>query len=548
MGNVLSWFGRLAIRLLYAKKPQNPIVEWPEDVDSMSYIIMIVPGAFLYPSDYVALRYACRQQVVVTCSVNWAQIDVLDFMNSASRLVEAAIHDGIRALERSNHGPKLEKNSFGRYRNLIMVLHSLSGPVGIGCHGVFKKAAAVVLLGSGLSHIPIRRPISSSIRSFPFPLLYIFGEYDGQQHLAKVSIDLSTSGLALDLCKSVCEREHERHYFAMIANCNHASFSNGKRNASRGDLPLDSAGSPTQAHALNQVYSLVSSFAYAHVLNECGEDIMHHHHEILLDETKVTVALLGPYLRALGRLPIDEVDILDKETRLVYQYAIGQEMLPSDANFYRLGLSHPGQLGRAEEFAIMTQEYLLGDYRQRKVLDMEVIVTCKVHTIFENFLYSKVLEHRDSRAIYLEVQCLASCPCKGTGYSTIAPFYAMKLKSLSGLVGKQILTREMSPKDIFRLSWDKAIKCCPISMLQRFHRRGQELHVKEAWHCIPPLWAKSRSRVSKSGELTLQCYKPNLNLTRGTKVSNSIDISGILYCQVPSVAWCLEYMMVHGIR
>lgn len=548
MGNILSWFGRVAIRLFYAKKPQNPTVEWPEDVDAMCYILMIVPGAFLYPSDYGALRYACRKQVVVTCSVNWAQIDVRDFMNSASRLVEAAIRDGIRALEGSNRGTMLEKNSFGRYRNLIVVLHSLSGPVGLGCHGVMKKAAAVVLLGSGLSHIPIRRPISSSIRSFPFPLLYLFGDYDGQQHLAKVSIDLSTSGLALDLSKRACEKEHERHYFAMINNCNHASFSNGKRNASRGDLSLDDVGSPSQEHALDQVCSLISSFAYAHVLDSCGKDITHYHRELLLDETKNTVALLGPYLRALGRLPMDDIDILNKETQLVYQYAIGHEILPADLMFHRVELNHPGQLARAEEFGIMAQKYLLSDYRERKVLDVEVIVSCKVHTVFENFLYSKVLERRDSRAIYLEVQCLASCPCKGTGYSTVAPFYAMKLKSLSGLVSEQNLSRELSPKDLFKLSWDKAIKCCPISMLQRFNSRGQELHVKEAWHYIPPLWAKSRSRVSKSGELTLQCYKPNLDMSRETRVSNSVDISGILYCQVPSVAWCLEYMLVHGIR
>lgn len=159
---------------------------------------MLVPGAMLYPNDYVSLRDALMDHskgssvCLITCAPDWAAIDVADFISSAATLVNNSIEQAMHAVRTSEYGSRLEKDEFGRYTHLVVIMHSLSGLVSTG-YFALKKASAVILLASSLSQAV--SGISPALRSFPLPVLSIFGEFDGQQHLGKVAIDLCNSGV-----------------------------------------------------------------------------------------------------------------------------------------------------------------------------------------------------------------------------------------------------------------------------------------------------------------------------------------------------------------
>eukprot|EP00889_Picochlorum_renovo_P003811 jgi/Picre1/30841/NNA_006201.t1 len=81
-------------------------------------------------------------------------------------------------------------------------------------------------------------------------------------------------------------------------------------------------------------------------------------------ETEKTWKTLSPYLRELGRLPSDydcstsSISRSDGELERVLSYAAGREAATMASTSPEL-LSHPGELGRAEEFAIRAQQLIL---------------------------------------------------------------------------------------------------------------------------------------------------------------------------------------------
>ena len=551
MGNFPAKLGNLVLRL-FCKRQESPTVDLPAEAGPAGpkVVVLLVPGAFLGPSDYAVLRQSlvAANCCVVTCCPSWKQLDVANFMSSASRLVEKAMEEGLVVMERASSAiPRrlLEKTRFGpigRYSRLIVALHSLSGVV--GCNSIpLRKAAGTVLLASGFLRAV---GIASAMREFPFPLLSIFGELDGQHHLGKVAIDLSNSGLIFGDTNNSSMRS-----FAMVERCNHASFSNGNRNARRGDLSLHGLDRVDASESMSRVAGLVITFAEAHILYTSipRSDTRLEAFERLRKETLRASKLLIPFLVALGRCPErclrsagGEEEVLDR----LWNYATGGEMVPGDAPENILLPRHPGELAEAERFACQLQEYALGEPRSSR----SVVIKATVHTVFDTFLRSKVYQYEDAIHTVLNVQCFLFSG-RGQEYSHVSPMYALKLKSADGIGlpaaenSNVFIETEIGPAKAFDMAWKRAKQLCPPELLERFARRGRPLRVKERYHCVPPLWARSRSRLD-GDVLTLNGWGGAAS--KSENESDPISISGVFYLQVPSPAWCLEHMMVHGMR
>jgi hypothetical protein len=520
MDRIKSATLNLIIRVFFSKKKERPLVEVPEGATGP--LVVIVPGSFLGPSNYRCLRHALLRSgaVVATAAPDWRKLDVSKFMRSPAKLVDSAMSECLRAVEHCPSIPEalLKKNKFGRYDKLICVLHSLSGPAG-AAGAPLKKSAGVVLLGSSLQHAV---DLSPAIRAFPFPVLSIFGDYDGQQHIGKVAVDLSNSGLLFSE-----GTHHQKYSFAFIEKCNHAFFSDAKRNERRGDLSLDGIEGVSQDAAMSRVARLIVMFASANGLMARAEASRESakHLEI---ETECVVTMLTPFLRVLGRAT-DDASQLGSKGASWAKYSLGREMLPVGAPSNCFVPYHPGEMAEAERFACEAQMYVLGDVHK-------IVVQATVHTVFDTFLRSKVSEWMDGDVHVIEVQCYLSV-AKGTEYSHVSPIYSLKLKDLS------LNDKRDSPSDLFHdLSWARAKASCPPAFLERYQTRGKVLKVKEKFHCIPPLWAKTSCVVS-GGTLTLQA----INVEDPSFLGDQRP-AGLLYYQIPSVAWCMEHMLVHGLK
>ena len=148
MGNIVSAkIGNFVLRLFFCKAVEPIAIDLPSSsLGPARSFVLLVPGAFLRPSDYVALRRALVESncAVVTCSPVWKHVDVTAFMNTASKVVDKAINLGLAEAERALPKHLLEKKGFGpvtRYTRLIVCVHSLSGVV--GCSVPLRKAAGV---------------------------------------------------------------------------------------------------------------------------------------------------------------------------------------------------------------------------------------------------------------------------------------------------------------------------------------------------------------------------------------------------------------------
>ena len=562
---ISSKLANFALRLFLCRPGQPVAIDVPRSGPA-SILVMLVPGTFLLPSDYSVLRKAlCGAGcVVITCNPAWNRLDVADFMTSASQLVEEAMEEGLAVIERHRAAGKwprelTAKQGFGplsRYARLIVCLHSLSGVVGSRSIPL-RKAAGTVVLASGFSRAV---GISGAFREYPLPLLSVFGEFDGQHHLAKVAIDLCNSGLIFEEPSIAHLRS-----FAMVDRCNHASFSNQKRNSGRGDLSLDGLDGVDQVLSMNRVASLVRTFAEAYDLVDAEASLAAEAASRLRAETDRSSRLLIPFLVALGRVPESYLRSPlpeSAEDALLWKYASGKEMLPGDAPGNSFAPRHPGELAMAERFARQTQEYIflaaLGTLRP------PVTVTATVHTVFETFLRSKVVECVDSETgkMMVNVQIFPFAS-SGEEYTHVSPMYAMKLRQ--GLPraeqGKKqkAVDESGSPTaaDIFNdLAWKRGEELCPPELLRRFHNRSRgKPVVKEHFFCVPPLWAKSRIKMA-GNVLTLNAFDSSktcgLSLGQSSKPEEgkrwTYRIASVLYVQVPSPAWVLEHIMVHALK
>ena len=491
--------------------------------------------------------------VVVTCAPRWRQVDVGDFMGVAASLVNSALKEGIAVAERSTAIPKplLDKHGFGplsRYKHLVVCLHSIGGVV--GCSGVpIKQASGTVFLASGLSRAV---GVSASMREFPVPVLSVFGEYDGQHHLAKVAIDIANSGVLFH-DDDMDDVEAARTSFAMVERCNHAMFSRPENiNTRRGDLPLDGVEGVDHGAAMARVASLVAAFSRANGLDGPGDgtddkSVTRDAAALLLrTETRRARALLVPFLTALGRASAQPTD------NMILKYATGAEMVPANAPPGSFVPRHPGELLAGEQFALRAQEYVMGGRHA------SVVVTATVHTVYANFLRSKVYQRVDASTgrTVVDVQCFLFS-AKGCEYSHVSPIYALKLKSLLGLglsTGRKAASESTpTPADLFDLSMRRAEELCPEELLARFRARGKPLKVVERFHCVPPLWAKSQSKMNGSSTLVLNAFDVSKACGgRGEREpereQSPLSMHGLLYVHVPSEAFCLEHIMVGAFK
>ena len=528
-----SKLGTMVLRTMLLNKVHQPVIQC--QCTSPEVFIMLVPGAMLYPNDYVSLRDALMDHskgssvCLITCAPDWAAIDVADFISSAATLVNNSIEQAMHAVRSSEYGSRLEKDEFGRYTRLVVIMHSLSGLVSTG-YFALKKASAVIMLASSLSQAV--SGICPALRSFPLPVLSIFGEFDGQQHLGKVAIDLCNSGVFFGGSRSAC-------YFAMIPKCNHASCSNGKRNALRGDISIEGI----QDASINTVTSQVADLTLSHFI----PSVMSSKDDAELNrQTQSSMSLLQGYLQELGRIPrkYTPEDSSYSEFMQVLRYCGGNEMSHADATQATL-LFHPGQLARADEFAVHVQKYILEATCQNE--KRTIVVTANVHTDTENFRHSPVTQRETPSTLSIEVQCLASVPIKGTEYAIVAPCYALKLFSprqhleTRGFDGTPSLVQ-----DIFNIAWNRAEESAAHVLLKRFQERGHPLVVTTNFHCLPQRWMSSQSTL-KNGKLTLQTFGTSFGDTQG-RVADPFNQPGLLCCHVPSVAWCMEYIYVHGLK
>jgi hypothetical protein len=507
--------------------------------ESQSVLLVLVPGAFLYPKDYDALKKALetvsnelyRQKgIAVTLGVacpDWTKVDPANFSQSMD-VVNEAIEETIAMVQSlEDSGFEIEKNVFGRYENVVVALHSVSA-LAAGLFPLYK-AKHLILLGSNLVHASGLWP---SLDTYPLSSLSIYGDLDGQSHAAKAAIALC-AGRHKDCMRS--------HYFCMIPNCNHASFSNGVRNTLRGDIAITSPDVRLDdtAHAICNTIAQFLASEYA----QSGEA-----REFLNCETEKTWKTLSPYLRELGRLPSDydcstsSISRSDGELERVLSYAAGREAATMASTSPEL-LNHPGELGRAEEFAIRAQQLILQPILGHTKCNIKV--TAQVHTSQKNFMYSKArMCPEKSSDLHISVQCISNVQVQGTEFSMVSPFYALKLKSL-----KQVCIMlqhdvaddtETICEKLFNSSWKRAFDASANHIRERFTERGQPLICKEIHPSRAPDWVTSRP------VLTPGCLEINAFTTK--EEADTSDLSGCLYYQCPSVAWCMEYIMVHGLK
>lgn len=476
---------------LMARKKQKPTIVCKSH--SPSFLVLLVPGAFLYPDDYNVLRQALLNHsqgsslCLVTCAPDWSRLNVADFMTSAAILVNNSILEAIQAVKESIYGATgvLDEDVCGRYQRLVIIMHSLSGTVSTGMMPV-KKASAIVLLASSISQSV--SGISPTLRSFPLPVLSIFGDYDGQQHLGKVAIDVCNSGILFEM-------PHMREcYFAMIEKCNHASFSNGKRNAGRGDISIEGVDGASMEQVSHQVADLIlTHFVQTTIVLKDGQNgNLEYHVAYLKEQTRASSMLVQGYLQELGRLPIEYSleSPQDKEIMQVLRYAGGNEMVHADKLGAGIMMYHPGQLARADDFAIHAQKFILGQENTRDRNGRVIVVTANVHTSRDNFMYSSVKQRVTPTTLYLEVQCLANAPLEKTEYTIVSPCYALKLISPQGINDDvELLQNVPTPKDIFNsLAWQRAERASAKVFRNRFLERGRQLTVTNVYHCLPHRW------------------------------------------------------------
>ena len=505
-----------------------------------SALLLLVPGAFLYPKDYDAFQKAFervsndlyRQMglrvALALASPDWSKVDPANFSSSMA-VVNEAIEETIDLVQSlDDSGIEIEKNVFGRYENVVVALHSVSALAA----GLFpcQKAKHLILLGSNLVHASGLWP---SLDTYPLSSLSIYGDLDGQCHAAKAAIALCAG------------RHRDCHHFCMIPNCNHASFSNGARNTARGDIAITS---PTvrledTAHAICNAIAQFLASEYA----QSSEA-----REFLNCETAKTWKTLSPYLQELGRLPSDydcsasNISRSDGELERVLSYAVGREAATMTCASPEV-LVHPGELGRAEEFAIRAQELILQPILSHTKCNIKV--TAQVHTCQKNFMYSKArIRQDDINNLHISVQCISSVQVQGTEFSMVSPFYALKLKSLKQvcimLEHDAVDGTETICENLFNFSWKRAFDASANHIRERFTERGQPIVCKEIRQPRAPDWVISRP-VLTPGCLEINAFT---TMEEADTSSNLLDVSGCLYYQCPSIAWCMEYIMVHGLK
>lgn len=407
-------------------------------------LLVIVPGAFLYPKDYFLLVNALSSDLYVSvAAINWTAVTTqpspLAHQESLARAIEDAIQQAKDTLGFVEHNFDLQIAPSSS--NIFVALHSVAALVAPVLAKTARRYAGIILMGSTLQALPEFWPSS---QSFSVPLLHLLGERDGQAHAVHAAIAY-THAFQCAPCLGLDATSLYRP-FILLPGVNHACFSNGVVNVERGDLT-------TELSVEDASESIATALLHFITVHEVKESTKRKKEstQYLVDQTIDASQFFTPYLQSLGRastssLPYSSThssSLSDHATHaLIHAYGPEMIFLMNPVNAH---IAHPGELVVAETHAIAVQKELLHPHDATAVM-------CTVHTIYESFITSSPSIHRmplrndnnTSSGIVLEdglvvnVQCLVermihaekrqgSAVSEYKPVGSISPVYSLKL-------------------------------------------------------------------------------------------------------------------------
>jgi hypothetical protein len=534
-------------------------------------LLVLVPGAMLYPKDYSQLKESIVQASTKDVDVNvnfaiaavdWSLLSLGD-PNGFVREITRAIVDAIE-IATKEHGFKAESIVGGsRYTNIAVAMHSMSV---IGAYDFpMKRSAGVILLGTSL--LP-SKGVCASLYSYPRPVLSIYGSLDGQQHLVKAALAIHEV-LAVKPHRSLSSLA-SRRAFCIVNGLNHAMFSNGWVNHARGDLESDADQPVLTGKIATHVVDFLKASVCSRNKNIDSDRMLKSKYNLAVSTTEA-VTLVSSYLIALGRL-YDPEEFPDGQEESISMSALrlacGAEALNFVTPIESLQFfAHPGELAEAEAFGVMAQTTLLWGLRGPEELLERIVINSTVHTSAENFIYSRpeiiVSDPKEEGLIEVNIHCLmyreAYSPGGQNPMAMVSPMYSLKLKSAlqvqmaleqacPGVKFENVENPKFS-KDINMETYQNCYRKTPPELRTTFDKLGSKLEfVDEPFELgpgqTPVQWVLSQPELERSEKKTMmRC------LYVSTQESPENDVaSGCRYFKCPSSAWMMEWMMVASLR
>jgi hypothetical protein len=404
-------------------------------------LLILVPGAFLQPSDYDmlcacicdAFKHSPLAFWLCVCSMSW-RFDPTSLQNQFDVALESALETAI------GEGFKpLVPHPGGRNENVFVAMHSAAI---MGASGFpLKRSAGIVALGSML--LPSEN-INMDAYTFPRPLMHIWGERDGQLNLFKASL-VAGRALARDLSLGI-EVVSSLRPMLVVPGMNHAQFSNGIVRKERGDLDPD----VPQDEALLLVSKGMLHFLTVNCAHMGIPPInVSTAVKVLTSMTEAAARFIDVPAVALGRAsPIKLLQLskieddqekpsnqVGEEETMLLALACGAEAYPKTSKLLQQ-LAHPGEEKAAREFAINAQFRAF-----RKVMAPELVgnirIAATVHHLKETFLRSQAELMKTAKGWGVHVHILLWREGLTSPYSPgtfVSPTYALKLKQ-----GNQLL-------------------------------------------------------------------------------------------------------------
>lgn len=537
-------------------------------------LLVLVPGAMLYPKDYAHLKEAIIQAStrdrdvnvnLAIAAVDWSLLSLSassgqgGFVREITRAIVDAIDIAI-----NEHGFQADSIMGGsRYTNIAVAMHSMSV---IGAYDFpMKRSAGVILLGTSL--LPAKG-VCGSLYSYPRPVLSIYGTLDGQQHIVKAALAIHEV-LAVQRHRSLSSTA-SRRAFCMISGLNHGMFSNGWVNHARGDLESDADQLALSGEIATHIVDFLKASVCSGNKNIERDRILQAKHN-LADSTTKAVTLVSSYLVALGRL-YDPDEFPDGQEESISMSALRLACGAEAMNFVTpieslQFFAHPGELAEAEAFGMIAQTTLLWGLRGPEELLERIVVNTTVHTSAENFIYSRpeitLCDPKEEGLIEINIHCLmyreAYSPGGQNPTAMISPMYSLKLKSALQV---QMALEQVCPgvtffnvekpkysQHINEKTYETCYRKIPPEFRSYFDKFGSKLEfVDEPFELgpgqTPVQWVLSQPILARSySKTTMRCSYVS---TEESPENNTV--SGCRYFKCPSSAWMMEWMMVAGLR
>jgi hypothetical protein len=615
----------------------------PKTTAATAFIFL--PGAFMYPKDYAALSEQLQSAFktiytdknipiwLILAAVDWTKLNPA--APGEQKEFNQAINTALEAAESAGF-TKNSSNPSGRLDNVFIGMHSMSVLAAAGF--AFHNSAGVVLFGASLVPTNTFWP---SVRTFPRPIMHIFGEMDGQTHLCRAALTAAEAAVsAPSLGRKAAARESP---IALIEGMNHAQFSNNKVNYARGDLePFEKE----QNIALKEVAAVVAAFLTAHLSTTTSttsqqESALQNAKveaiDVLLDVTMHAARHFTPYLRALGRTAAEDLFmctqgacIHGEDMAHPFAHSHGAEYIWFDSPYCAF-TAHPGELHTAVHTAMKAQKQLLTAAGFSSELVSSIPIAATAHTSKETFVHSQpvILQSSDApHGFVVKVHVLLereaypegglAVKLKGPVAAMVSPSYSLKLKS-----GEQIAyaVKEMSssvqnPDQLIKNTaqhkekylssaggggdrgggggsrlaaelYEEALVQVGARAREIFQKRGFELDFKGSsprgsnateekeevkktqhgkisdWLNTPILLTKDPHHSASVSSIESSENKITSTSRVCTALLPSVQVpakeqgpfdegpsrfAGAAYFKMPSLAWCMEWILVAGLR